>query len=236
MISRIHSKLGTAGLVVAIAALVVALTGVAVAATGLNSKQKKEVKKIAKQFAGEDGAPGAVGPPGAKGDPGQKGDPGNEGKQGVQGVPGQDGEDGACSEQNPVCTLPSEATETGAWAVGFSGSAAPQLLGVSFNLSLEAAPVVHVINKEGKEKLFIPEVGFEEIDQPACPGTVEEPEAEPGVLCVYTKVEDKILGGGFETPESTFDQNVAYPTGAVVSFIPTSPGASAYGTWAVTAE
>jgi hypothetical protein len=55
MISRIHSKLGTAGLVVALVALVVALTGVAFAASGLNSKQKKEVKKIAKQFAGKQG-------------------------------------------------------------------------------------------------------------------------------------------------------------------------------------
>ena len=60
MISRIHSKLGTAVLVVAIVALVVALTGVAVAEPVL-TQQKKEVKKIAEQFAGKPGAPGAVG-------------------------------------------------------------------------------------------------------------------------------------------------------------------------------
>ena len=57
MISRIHSKLGTAGFIVAIVALVAAL-GVALAASGLNSKQKKEVKKIAKQFARQSPGPG----------------------------------------------------------------------------------------------------------------------------------------------------------------------------------
>lgn len=225
MISRIHSKLGTAGLVVAIAALVVALTGVAVAATGLNAKQKKEVKKIAKQLAGKDGAPGPQGP---KGDPGQKGDTGGEGKQGV---PGNDGEDGACSEANPVCVLPAEATETGAWAFGNSPGTGVQQVAVSFNLQLEEAPEVHVIKTNGEEKYFDEVAGeFKERTQPLCPGTADEPSAEPGVLCLYTKAEGNVAFAGYPSGP------ISFATGAVIGFLPSATGSFAYGTWAVTAE
>lgn len=85
MISKLHDRLGTAGLVVAIVALVVALTGTAFAALpGLNSKQKKEVKNIAKQFPGAPGAPGAPGPAGPTGPQGAQGPAGN-------GTPGENG-------------------------------------------------------------------------------------------------------------------------------------------------
>jgi hypothetical protein len=99
MFSRIHSRLGTAGLIVAIVALVAALAGGAYAASGLNQQQKKQVrniakseskkwsKKFSKQFAkagpaGATGATGATGAPGAKGDKGEKGDTGNDGAAG----------------------------------------------------------------------------------------------------------------------------------------------------------
>jgi len=74
MFGRIHEKLGTAGLVVAIVALVAALAGSAYAAGGgLNSQQKKEVKKIAKQYAGEAGPAGPQGHAGANGTNGADG-------------------------------------------------------------------------------------------------------------------------------------------------------------------
>lgn len=91
MISRIHSKLGTAGFIVAIVALVAALGGGAYAAQqGLNGKQKKEVKNIAKSLVpagpqGPQGLPGAAGAPGAKGDKGDKGDAGDTGDTGPAG-------------------------------------------------------------------------------------------------------------------------------------------------------
>ena len=45
-----------------------------------------------------------------------------------------DGEDGACSEQNPICTLPSEATETGAWTSGnAAGNGVQQVAGLSIS-------------------------------------------------------------------------------------------------------
>jgi hypothetical protein len=100
MFSRIHDRLGTAGLVVAVIALIAALSGTALAAVGLNGKQKKEVTKIAKKYAGQPGAPGTAGPagaPGAAGTAGAKGDKGDagaRGEDGTDGTPGTPGADG----------------------------------------------------------------------------------------------------------------------------------------------
>jgi hypothetical protein len=240
-VRAIREPFGTAGLIVACVALIAALAGGAYAASGgLTAKQKKEVKKIAKQFAGKPGAPGATGPAGPKGDQGPKGDTGPEGKQGApgtngtNGTNGTDGEDGACSEENPICKLPSEATEAGAWALGRNAGAAGQLVDISFNLTLEEAPVVHVINKVGKE--IVLGAGLEEIDQPACPGTVEQPEAAPGTLCLYTAEEEQIGYSNIDDPGTSLVETASYKTGAVVPFAPSGAGAVAYGTWAVTAE
>ena len=65
--SRIHDKLGTAGLVVAVIALVFAMVGGAFAAAGLTTKQKKQVKTIAKKYAGKQGSAGPQGPQGVTG-------------------------------------------------------------------------------------------------------------------------------------------------------------------------
>ncbi|HEX3042787.1 MAG TPA: hypothetical protein VHP56_11935 [Solirubrobacterales bacterium] len=87
MFTKIHEKLGTAGFVISIVALVAALSGGAYAASGaLTGKQKKEVTKIAKQYAGKPGAPGAQGPAGAAGPAGPKGDTGSAGSAGAAGV------------------------------------------------------------------------------------------------------------------------------------------------------
>ncbi len=232
MISRVHSKLGTAGLVVAIVALVVALTGVAFAATGLNSKQKKEVKKIAKQFAGEDGAPGATGAQGAKGDKGDKGDTGAEGKQGAPGKDGKNGlpgEDGACSGANPECILPSGATETGTWAAGPAGL--PTIVALPFNIPLAEAPdSMHYVNAGGEEQFGTFPLEFR--DPVNCLGTAEEPSAPSGVVCVYAS------GESFEPPTArTPDINgnsKLFTSGATLFF--TGEEAFAFGTYAVTAE
>jgi hypothetical protein len=93
MISRIRSRFGTAGLVVGVIALVVALAGTAFAASKLTGKQKKEVEKIAKKFAGKpgpEGKPGPAGPTGPTGPAGQNGAAG-VGTPGPEGKPGKDG-------------------------------------------------------------------------------------------------------------------------------------------------
>src|SRR5262245_14606591 len=103
-----------AALIVGVLALVLAVVGGAWAASGgLSVQQKKEVKKIAKKFAGKSGAVGPVGPQGPKGDPGTPGAMGEKGDQGIPGEPGKDGKDGTFSTE----PLPKGQTLVGAWSV-----------------------------------------------------------------------------------------------------------------------
>lgn len=110
MYSRLHRKLGTAGLVVAIVALVAALSGAAIAAGGLTSQQEKQVTKIAKKYAGKQGPqgnPGATGATGATGAPGAKGDKGDPGSAGGAGPAGKSvvigtATAGECPGSNPA--------------------------------------------------------------------------------------------------------------------------------------
>lgn len=162
MIARIHQKLGTAGFVISIVALVAALCGGAYAAGGgLTGKQKKEVKNIAKQYAGKPGAPGAqgpAGPAGAKGDTGakgEKGDPGEKGEAGNTGksvesltIPAEPGEE-ACEERGGAVYEVEESSEpteicNGAqgepWTVAGLPTGATETGAWSFNAS-EAASV-----------------------------------------------------------------------------------------------
>jgi hypothetical protein len=90
MFSRIHNKLGSAGLIVAVIALVAALAGTAIAAAKLNGTQKKETEKIAKKWAKK--IPGPAGPAGPKGDAGPAGAKGDSGSKGDSGAPGSKGD------------------------------------------------------------------------------------------------------------------------------------------------
>lgn len=90
-IRSIREPFGKAGLTVAILALVFAMAGGAWAATGLNSKQKKEVTKIAKKFAGKPGAAGAAGANGTNGTAGTNGTKGDTGAAGSNGTNGTNG-------------------------------------------------------------------------------------------------------------------------------------------------
>jgi hypothetical protein len=132
MLQRIHRRLGTAGMVVAVIALIAALGGTALAASGaLTGKQKKEVEKIAKKYAGK---PGATGAAGANGSPGKDGANGTVGANGTDGLagptgptglkgnPGVAGETGATGATGATgsfgdATLASGVTERGTWSV-----------------------------------------------------------------------------------------------------------------------
>jgi hypothetical protein len=167
-VRAIEEPFGKAGLIVAVIALVLALTGAAFAAAGLNSKQKKEVTKIAKKFAG---APGPAGPQGPAGTNGTNGKEGAAGKAGTNGANGKsvvlvneepagcEHEEGLTYEiegsgvQKEVCrgpegspwtaggTLPSEKTETGAWTVtsNTSENVGPINTTISFPIPLASA-------------------------------------------------------------------------------------------------
>lgn len=209
MYSKLHSRLGTAGLIVAIVALVAALSGGAYAASGgLSGKQKKEVEKIAKKVS-KPGPAGPTGPSGAKGDAGPAGPGGAAGPAGATGPAGPTGATGpaGATGKNGTTgfteTLPSGKTETGVWSVGpfkdvstYPGENGPVTTVLSFPIPLENELVnapgcgvngepacqVHLILKDGKEL----NNSLEEVNSTACLGTAAAPTAEAGNLCVYS--------------------------------------------------
>jgi len=215
MLKRIHNKLGTAGLVVAILALVAAVAGTAFAAGGLTKKQEKQVVKIAKKYAGKQGPKGDTGPAGAqgpKGDPGPKGDEGAKGDKGDQGPPG------------PTETvLPPGKTETGVWS--FSGTEQNFMpVNISFPLRVRDLKVASslVFNAPAEDPVH-------------CPGAVDQPKAVHGYFCFYVGT----LSNAFRTSDYEPDIASGLTSGLVLTFKhadPAQPEAFGQGTWAVTAR
>jgi hypothetical protein len=234
MLNRFRDRFGTAGLIVAVVALVAALAGTAIAAGGLTAKEKKEVKKIAKRFQGK-GPIGPQGPVGPVGPQGAKGDVGPKGATGAQGPIGPEGPAGPTET-----TLPPGKTSTGYWS--FNGVGRTEVekagggsttVGTNFALATISFPlrVIGVEEFVYSENWILPGE-----TTPECPGSVEEPEAEPGEVCVYVK---EIENAGSEATHRP----------SFVSFYTTSPSSGlgmefelenekagyGIGTWAVTA-
>lgn len=266
MFSKLHDRLGTAGLVVAVVALVAALAGTAIAATGLNGQQKKEVKKIAKQVAkkgpkGPKGATGPTGPAGAPGSPGTKGENGAAGANGATGPAGATGATGATGptgKNGPTGatgttgspwtaggTLPSGATETGAWAYGKGASSDEVNVALSFPIPLAAAldaNHVHFLESVGgeyKEVVFNEGTGeVETVASPNCTGTAEAPTAAAGHLCIYAQVsfpKNSLIVTNFSILDPGSGAFGAGKTGARVKALEVTAGAEGSGTFAVTA-
>lgn len=215
MLSRIRAKTGTAALIVAVVAVVAAVAGTAFAAARLTATEKKEVKKIAKKYAGK---PGPAGPVGPAGDRGPQGERGPEGKQGVAGERGPAG---------PTETvLPPGKTSKGQWSF-LSRGAVSAITSISFPLAVEPAPTFNW-------------VGPNQPSTTACPGKFTNPEAAPGQLCVYA---GGVFGAGGEPDNHPVGTDIytGDPTsGLTMEFVleigaPNEEGYG-YGSWAVTAE
>jgi hypothetical protein len=255
---RFHDRLGTAGLIVAILAMVLALTGGALAASGkLTSKQKKEVEKIAKKYAGK---PGATGPQGAAGAAGPAGPAGPKGDAGDDGAPGDDGTDGKSVTTGTA--LPADCPEVGGATVEVVGEPAtkkkicngkegsPWTLGGTLP---EGETITGSWGWGGKEgpnvvtlSVPIPLDGAVTLQYvkladslPAgCPGQVSgKPTAEPGFLCVYEKQLAGTLSYSFADPTTTAGAppTTASPSGVLMLGNCASAICLAWGTWAVTA-
>jgi hypothetical protein len=170
MFLRIHQRLGSAGFVLAIVALIVALGGAAYAALpGLNSKQKKEVKTMIAKSPVKPGPPGAAGPAGAKGDAGATGNAGAKGDTGNSGPEGPPGE-------TPTKLAPG-ATERGFWQVQAANTRGAAVVTIDFPLLVQSYGPIEYLPPNAAPSAH-------------CPGTAEEPQAEPNYLCVYAKVAD----------------------------------------------
>jgi hypothetical protein len=250
MFARVHNRLGTAGLVVAIVALVAALSGAAFAASSkLSPQEKKEVKKIAKKLV----QPGPAGAPGANGAPGAKGAPGEKGAKGDPEAPGQPGEAGMCSEANPSCSLASGGELTGEWAAS-GGEGDLSLAAISFPLRVSPAPIALVPQKvdpltfgfqleDGSASIFGPHPGGgdtlaeaeenEDAYLEACPGSFDQPEAAPGFLCIYEGTREGTISN---VPANLGPKDeAANEFGIVIPFQMGADNSAVRGSWAVTA-
>ncbi len=151
--------------------------------------------------------------------------------------------------------LPSGKTETGVWRVEVPQSTAVGRSLISFPIPLASAlpsSAGHIITRHEKELIYNEQVELnEEVESSACKGTVSEPAAEPGNLCIYagspmlspgdsTGPFFSVLGEAFINPTISVPEAQGIATsgtilsGRMFSFQPAPQ--VAYGTWAVTAE
>lgn len=243
MFSAIRKRMKlTPATAIATVALVFALSGGAYAASKVLITSTKQISpKVLKTLQGKAGAPGAAGPAGpvgpqgpagADGGPGKEGATGKEGPQGPPGKEGKKGEQGEPGTTGFAEELPSEKTEQGSWSAASYGGEEAVLGGVYHGVASTAVSFAFPIN-------FFPEssnntlhyVNHEGVTPPGCTGSVEEPGADPGNLCIFAKVELNVESSSqfFSVVGSKHGFTIAAPA-PVKGIILMS------GTWAVTAK
>ena len=160
---------------------------------------------------------GAQGPAGPAGPAGRDGAPGTAGPQGERGPAGPAGPF--------VDTLPSGKSLQGTYMMRGTAAAASHRDGadISFGIPLAAAPVAHVrINGSAATA--------------ECPGSVSEPTAAPGHLCIYEGFSTNFNDPLPQDVVSADNDGTARRYGAgVVGSSVASGGYTSSGTWAVTA-
>jgi hypothetical protein len=202
---------------------------------------------------GKEGAPGAAGaqgPAGPKGATGAAGAAGPAGPKGAAGATGPQGPTGSAGPTGPEGspwtaggTLPKGQTETGTWAIN-------QLHVTTTGIAFE--PISFPIRlKTGGEAFFINRTETQEKEGPqvkasGCTGSLTEPTAPEGKLCIYTAAEEENEGKvGFIEPFNTGPEFEGAPgeygtTGAYLQYLMEGSGASPVkitdrGIWAVRA-
>jgi hypothetical protein len=146
--------------VVATMALVFAMGGTAIAAKHYLVNSTRQINpKVLKALKGNTGKTGATGPQGTLGPTGPQGTLGKEGQRGPVG---------------PFpATLPTGQTLTGTYYLGSTDPGTNYAIDqISFQYRLAAAPQAHFIAVTGTPPS-------------QCPGSAENPKAEPGNLCIY---------------------------------------------------
>lgn len=248
MFSTLRTRFGIPG-AISVIALVFAMLGGAYASQSANDSGKATASAKAKKGprgpkgpkgdtgpAGPQGPAGTQGAAGAKGDTGATGATGPQGPQGIQGKEGKAGKDG---ETGFTEVLPPGKTETGTWGGNFSeDSSVAKLIPISFSIPLAEGAEGKAFYLNQEETVEVE--SDEEPGQGGCAGTVAEPTAPPGVLCVYTEIE--AVDNGYQKfalfPIGEFGEGYL-ASGAYLSFLATSPATPAVfqkrGTWAVTA-
>jgi len=198
MFSRIRKRFTYANVAMTLA-LVFAMTGGAYAAKHYLITSTKQISpKVLKALKGANGKSGAAGLAGLAGAQGAQGPQGAAGAKGENGAPGAKGENGApgAKGENGTTgfteTLPSKKTLKGEWNADGSapGAFTHFRSSVSYALPLVAGPATHYIRVEEGEGEHLEATVVKE---GKCKGTVEEPEAAPGNLCVFAKQEENTI-------------------------------------------
>jgi hypothetical protein len=266
MFSTLRTRFGIPG-VISVIALVFAMFGGAYAASnssgGGKATASAKAKKGPRGPKGPKGDTGPAGPQGPAGPAGAKGDAGAQGAQGNPGAPGAPGALGtsvtntavptssatcnhlggaefkvgagtpttACNGQTGyTATLPEGATETGAWRMVSTGG--EQFVPISFPIPLSAADAAGM-SREIRGPGAAPTAN--------CPGSSDEPAAEPGFICVYTAgYGSSYLGQADSVKElsataSEFGEEGVSAGGAYLYFESVAAGQTSGGSFAVTA-
>jgi len=173
-------------LIVSIIALVVACTGTAIAANQLITSaeiKNRTIKMKDLSRALRKAVLAGVGPTGPKGPDGAKGAAGRTGPSGATGATGVTGADG--TSLFDAATIPSGTTIRGAWGGRYIAAIAGNqqnsyLLSYSFPLP---APVAL---KDSNVQFGANTAGPVGDADPACTGSVAEPTAPAGKVCIYS--------------------------------------------------
>ena len=220
---RLSSVIPSPAMAVAVAALVAAGGGMAVAASSTNpvihacANKKTGALRLASKCRKSERAVSWS----------------KEGLQGSRGLTGATGLAGSTGPQgNPGPTsdvLPSGKTERG-WFLADTNAAVGEFLGTSitFNIELPSAPAVSYVDIKGAPTAD-------------CPGSVSNPQAAPGKLCLYVGFRSNVESGGpytfgIDAIDSSEHDNTADPFGAQIYGRAIAAARAEYhGTYAVTA-
>jgi len=197
-----------------------------IASNAVTSPKVKDGSLLSKDFKPGQlvaGAPGATGPQGLKGATGATGATGPQGLKGDTGAPGATGPQGLKGDTGAPgpfpATLPSGKTLTGAYAGqdGDIGNTAFAYAAVSFPFPLASPPTLRIVTNGTK--------------LPQCQGTVANPTAAAGNVCIYRGL-DSAPPGAFPPDGGTI--GTSGNTGLVLAN-QSKDNAFLYGSWAVTA-
>jgi hypothetical protein len=194
----------------------------------------QQVRRIARQEARKFASAGPIGPQGVPGAPGPAGDTGAIGAKGADGEDGEDGEDGATGPTGPTGpegspwtlggTLPGGETLTGTWAFGPLELGDEAAFPIAFPIPL-AAPL-------GGSQVHLLAEGEDETED--CPGTMQDPQAKAGHLCLYSQELGAEVIGSITDPTTELAEGAA-TSGAALFALSLESDGRGKGTYAVTA-
>lgn len=233
MISAIRKRFTYTNVAMTLA-LVFAMTGGAFAAKHFVISSLKQINpKVVKSLQGKNGKNGATGatgpqgpagptgPAGAKGDTGPQGSPGKEGLEGLQGEPGSEG-----SPWTAGGTLPVGSSETGEWSITHSAKEL-ELDGTAISFPIKLAKAL--------DSTHVHFIMPGEAPPTGCSGTVEEPKAASGHLCVFAGTMEDAEQNPIGATLGAVKDEGADTVGAQLLIASEKEGVSfARGTWVVT--